>query len=376
MKAATSMEVPEKAEELAAGQPSHRATPRVEVDEDARLLVVNHGSALPCHVIDLSLNGCRVRTQERIPAGILVRVEVSFKVRGLAFRFCGLTQWTNGRNLAGIRFVDVPARRREELAEALGEVQEANAAKAAKQAAEERAAALKAAATPVVEQSEEKGPRQSTLQAPAQTITARFVPLPRVLAAYPLAGPLLQAPQAGRAVVSLSGSPVSPVSAIFRFAELCPSALPPTRATLGVPHALEAQKTEAPPAAVPLPKPAQRERRTQYREEVDTSVVIQLINIASRLQGRILDLSLNGCRIHTDERFPVGIYTRVETEFLLEGLPFRLGGVIQTIQDRERRNVGIRFLDMSSRKREQIEQLMEEIKEQRERETEGTGNRQ
>jgi hypothetical protein len=32
-------------------------------------------------------------------------------------------------------------------------------------------------------------------------------------------------------------------------------------------------------------------------------------------------LSLNGCRIHSDERFAVGVYTRVETEFRLEGLP-------------------------------------------------------
>jgi hypothetical protein len=94
--------------------------------------------------------------------------------------------------------------------------------------------------------------------------------------------------------------------------------------------------------------------------------VIHLINIASLIHGRILDLSLNGCRIQTDERFPVGIYTRVETEFRLEGLPFRLGGVIQAIHDRERRNIGIRFLDMSIRKQEQVEQLMEEIREMRE----------
>ena len=91
--------------------------------------------------------------------------------------------------------------------------------------------------------------------------------------------------------------------------------------------------------------------------------MIHLINIASRLPGQIVDLSLDGCRIRVEQRFPVGIYTRVETEFFLEGLPFRLGGVTQAIHDRERRNVGIRFLDMSERKREQVEQLMEEIRE-------------
>jgi c-di-GMP-binding flagellar brake protein YcgR len=104
---------------------------------------------------------------------------------------------------------------------------------------------------------------------------------------------------------------------------------------------------------------AKRDRRAQARHPVDTAAAILLIKIGSRLRGRIEDLSASGCRILCDERFPVGIYTRVETEFCLEGLPFRLGGVIQAIHDR--RTVGIRFLDMSGRKREQIEQLIVEI---------------
>jgi c-di-GMP-binding flagellar brake protein YcgR len=112
-------------------------------------------------------------------------------------------------------------------------------------------------------------------------------------------------------------------------------------------------------------KPAKSDRREASREEVDTSAVIYLVKIASRLRGRILDLSLGGCRIRADERFPVGIYTRVETEFRLEGLPFRLGGVIQAIHDRH--TVGIRFLDMSSRKREQVEGLIEDIREMKQR---------
>jgi hypothetical protein len=62
----------------------------------------------------------------------------------------------------------------------------------------------------------------------------------------------------------------------------------------------------------------------------------------------------------------VGIYTRVETEFRLDGLPFRLDGVIQGARDGDARNVGIRFLEMSSRKQEQVEQLIEELGEQTE----------
>jgi c-di-GMP-binding flagellar brake protein YcgR len=119
------------------------------------------------------------------------------------------------------------------------------------------------------------------------------------------------------------------------------------------------EKEEIPAAGLPTTKAVAANRRAQFREHIDASAVIDLIKIASRLKGRILDLSLGGCRIRTLERFPVGIYTRVEIEFSLEGLPFRLGGVIQAIHDRN--TVGIRFLDMSSRRREQVELLMEEI---------------
>jgi hypothetical protein len=97
---------------------------------------------------------------------------------------------------------------------------------------------------------------------------------------------------------------------------------------------------------------------------VDTSAVIRLIDIAADVHGRILDVSVGGCRICTDKRFPLGIFRRVETEFRFEGLPFRLGGVTQALYDPF--SVGIRFLDMSDRKREQLIQLIEEIRMQRE----------
>jgi len=109
--------------------------------------------------------------------------------------------------------------------------------------------------------------------------------------------------------------------------------------------------------------PIGRERRQQSRHVVDTTATILLVNVGSTLKGRILDLSLAGCRIRTDERFPVGIYTRVEIEFRLGGLPFRLGGVIQAIHDRN--TVGIRFLDLSERKRKQVLELIGEIEQLR-----------
>jgi len=309
MQAVTAMEAAEKEQALAGGRQDCRADPRFGVDEDAHLLLVKSDSSFQCRIADLSLNGCRIRTWERFRAGSMVRVEVTFKVRGFPFRFSGMTQWTDGQHLVGIRFMDVPARRRGELAEALSEVKAEKIAKAERQAAGDLAAEEWAAAKQAIEQ------KAAALKAAEQ----ETVPL-RAAAAE-------QARQEG------------------------------LRPSLAI--ATAAQTPDAARA-----KPGKRERRGESREAVDTSAVIFLVNVASRLTGRILDLSVGGCRIRTDERFPVGIYTRVETEFRVEGLPFRLGGVIQAIHDRN--NVGIRFLDMSSRKREQVEQLIEEIHESRE----------
>lgn len=323
-------EIATKAEEVATRLRNRRASPRYGVDGDAHLLLLNLGSTLPCRIVDLSLNGCLMRTQERFVAGMLVRVEVAFKVRGFAFRFGGVTQWTDGRHLAGIRFVDVSMRRREELVEALREVEAEIAAKAGKSATEMQAAA------------------------PASE------PVFAVEIAKPTDAQRVAEEQIGR-------SPSTPFL-VMTPAQASAERSRPITQTISVPVSAAGPQPDEPQTAEPLlagPKSSKRERRVQSRQEVDTSAVIHLVNVQSHLTGRILDLSLGGCRIRTDERFPVGIYTRVETEFRLGGLSFRLGGVTQAIHDQ--RHVGIRFLDMSPRKREQVEQLIEEIREMKEK---------
>jgi c-di-GMP-binding flagellar brake protein YcgR len=302
MQVEIAMELEEKTAEQASEGQNRRTAPRHGLDEEASLLLVKQGSTVSCRVVDLSLSGCCLRTKDRFTAGSMMRVEVTFRARGLSFRFSGMTQWTDSKQLVGVRFVDVPLRRREDLVEALFEVEAENAAKAARQAAEkwateEYAAAQVASAVLLAQRAEEKAQRQTPVEIPALAIVARAHPLP--------------------------------------------GALPVSQA-----------------------KPNPRDRREALREEVDTTVVIYLINIGSRLQGRILDLSLGGCRIRADERFPVGIYTRVETEFSVKGLSLRLAGVVQAIHDRH--TIGVRFLDMSSRKREQVEELIGDIREARE----------
>ena len=128
----------------------------------------------------------------------------------------------------------------------------------------------------------------------------------------------------------------------------------------GGPHALDAR-----PALVKSQHPANpaggRDRRAHRRHPVDASAVIHFIDVRAQVSGCILDISLGGCRIRTAQRFPVGIYRRVEAEFRLDGLPFRLAGVVQAVHDRF--SVGIRFLDMSPRKQDQLIQLMADIEE-------------
>ena len=101
-------------------------------------------------------------------------------------------------------------------------------------------------------------------------------------------------------------------------------------------------------------------KRKEPRHAVDTGAVIRLIDLAATVKGRIVDLSMGGCRIQANRRFPVGVFRRVEAEFHIDGLPFRLPGVTQAIYDPF--NVGIRFVDITERKREQLALLIEEIK--------------
>jgi hypothetical protein len=107
--------------------------------------------------------------------------------------------------------------------------------------------------------------------------------------------------------------------------------------------------------------PVARERRAFPRHIVEGRADIVLVKGGLALRGNIMNLSLSGCRIRCDERFKVGIYTRVEIEFYLEGMAFLLAGVLQAIHSPY--EVGIRFLDLSPRKLKQVQQLICELEE-------------
>lgn len=122
------------------------------------------------------------------------------------------------------------------------------------------------------------------------------------------------------------------------------------------------------PPSGDTPKSEGRERRASARVAVDSAAAVFLLDVRSRIEGRVLDVSLGGCRIRSTERFPVGIYRRVEVEFTLDGLPFRLAGVVQSVHDRY--TIGVRLLDLSDRKREQLAALIKDLEEARRAESE------
>ena len=293
------MEAEQRHDEMASGQPEQRAAPRLPVDGHASLLLLKHNASISCHIVDLSVGGCRIEAESPFTAGLDQRVEVSFTVRGLPVRCLGNTRWTDGGRQIGIRFEEMTARRRAELIQIVRELEEAHAAQLAADAI-----------------------------AAAQAEAALEIP-------------------------SVEPEDSDPAHQTAAIAEMPPSETGRGQARSG--------GIEQPASADPPSDPPRRERRAQTRHHVDNSAFISLVHAGARLPGRIQNLSLNGSCICTHEPIPVGIYIRVETEFLLHGFPIRLGGVIQAIHDR--RHVGIRFLDVSDRKRRQIEELIAEIQE-------------
>lgn len=300
------------------GGSERRAFPRHAVDCAALLCPVSGSAQIHGRLRDLSLGGCLIVADQRYTAGILVRVEVQFQLQGIVFRIVGVTVGSRDAKIFAVRFLDMPERRRRELAEVLEEVATANAA------------AANAAA--------------SAQQVPEAASGAA----PNVLSAAALPASPDRAVKLGPALVEIpkTASPAEPETAV-------PSVEPPASAAASMPAGEKKVPSRTPP------KPP--ERRAQSRHAVDTRAKLLLVKTAISMPGCILNLSLGGCRIRTDERFNVGIYVRIEAEFYLHGLPFRVGGVSQAILDKN--TIGVRFLDMSDRRRDQLAELIAEIDE-------------
>ena len=324
------------------GTHSNRALPREPVEAEVRLDLLDHGTCASCELLDLSMGGCRLRMLHSQVCGINSRVEVSFRVRGCTFRIGGLSVWADELGRVGIKFQQISSRRAAELAEILKEVSEMNRARAEREAAQAEAA-LELSSVEDVESA------QPDAACDSHTLTGEP-----------------EEPRGSRP--SILSQPINP--SIYRM-------LYPERSLLqagdrGVvatgPLGHQENPAARPTSAYQEPRLSVwdgGERRSHQRFNYGALAIVHLTRGAGKIEGEILNLSHGGCSIKTDGQFPVGIFTPVETEFCAEGHPFRLGGVVQAIHERD--TVGIRFLDVSKRKQAQLSWLIDELKNRRSR---------
>jgi c-di-GMP-binding flagellar brake protein YcgR len=104
-----------------------RSSTRHAVDSRATLLLVKSGIPMSGRILNLSLGGCQIRMEQRFNVGIFVRVEAEFYLQGQSFRVGGVSQTILDAFTIGIRFLDLSARRQEQLAELIAEIEEAEA---------------------------------------------------------------------------------------------------------------------------------------------------------------------------------------------------------------------------------------------------------
>lgn len=298
-------------------QSEERSAARYAVDVEAQLVIVSQCGTVSGRMFELREDGCRVRAEGHCAIATPAGIEVLFKINGIAFRLAGTMRWAEGHLTAEVGFNPMAERRREALLDVLAELQ-----------APQEAGAGKECASPHIDEPVSRATPQSAVSA----------------------GPGLRKPDA-----RLSAEKYVPMSSSAGVPRP-PSIAPCPKAEAQAEQGVEPQK--------PAGRPVGRERREQSRQMVDTRATLYFIDVRAEISGRILDVSMSGCRIRSDERFPVGIYRRVETEFTLDCMPFCLAGVVQALHDNH--TVGIRFLNVSARKREQLELLMQEIKDMKE----------
>jgi c-di-GMP-binding flagellar brake protein YcgR len=290
-----------------------RAFPRYPVDCPATITFLTGAGQISGRMADLSLGGCRLATDQRVLVGIMIRVEVQFQLRGIAFRVVGVAAGTRTGKSFAIRFLDMPRRRYDELAEVIAEL-------------------------------EATGSSNACVNAPQTTNAAASIENSAAAAA---------APMLASDVTLVAASSAANSHEQVKAARESSSSPDPLGQTSNPAPSNQMRSNQAPAA--------NRDRRSHSRHSVDTRVNLLLVKGGISMPGCILNLSQGGCRLRTDERLNVGIYVRVEAEFYLHGLPFRLAGVSQAILDKN--TIGVRFLDMSERRREQLTELIAEIEE-------------
>jgi len=102
------------------------------------------------------------------------------------------------------------------------------------------------------------------------------------------------------------------------------------------------------------------ERRAHPRAHDWGTAWIGIFPEGTKALGYLLDLGLGGCRIEADDAIPATDNASVEVLLHLRGYTLRLAGVIRH-QEEGNTRAGIEFADVSPRKAEQIQKLLEQL---------------
>jgi hypothetical protein len=113
---------------------------RFPVEGEAMLFLLDEERAVCCRILDLGLEGCRLRKEDDVAANVGSRVEVAFRVAGSTFRFFGSLAWSAKKRTLGIQFQNMNALRRDELAELLAGMREELDAREQEKKAQEKQA--------------------------------------------------------------------------------------------------------------------------------------------------------------------------------------------------------------------------------------------
>ena len=104
------------------------------------------------------------------------------------------------------------------------------------------------------------------------------------------------------------------------------------------------------------------DRRRHPRYTVDEAAHLLLVDHGLDLECRVLDMSLEGCRLHAEEDLPEVFHVRVEVTFQINGIPFRLGGTIRRVTAAQ--DLGISFVEMSARRHAEWAEVLAEVQSQ------------
>jgi len=89
--------------------------------------------------------------------------------------------------------------------------------------------------------------------------------------------------------------------------------------------------------------------------------LIRFLYERTHAQGTITGLSMQGCAVRAEKPFLARTGSRVEMSFQVRGLPFQLPGFIVEISGQG--SAQIRFLELSRRKHEELQQVLDELSE-------------